>query len=68
MRKNEQSLRGVWDITICINRCMMRTQEGERETERQGETHTELRIIKDIKAKTLSKFDETTCIFKTSMN
>ena len=53
MRKSEQSLRGVWDITICISRCMVRTQEGESETQRRRDTHTELRIFKDIKAKYL---------------
>ena len=51
MRKNEQSLRGMWDITIYINRFMMRTQEGERDRETGRHTHTELRLFKDIKAK-----------------
>jgi len=54
MRKSEQSLRGVWDITICINRCMMRTQEGERDRKTGRDTHTELRLFKDIKAKHFS--------------
>lgn len=40
MTKNEQSLRAVWDITIYISRCMMRTQEGKRETHRDRERHT----------------------------
>lgn len=46
MRKSRARPKGgVWDITICINRCMMRTQEGERDRETGRDTHR----VKNIK-------------------